>query len=348
MAGRNMLETQIKQQIKEKGPLPQSRFMELALKAYYSGEASIGQDFTTAPEVSQLFGELIGLWTLDLYQQLGSPEKILYVELGPGRGTLMKDILRVAKLSPPFLKALDIHFVEFSPRLKKLQQQALPGIPVTWHESFETIPSSSAPLLIVANEFFDALPAAYYLRKKGILYERCVDVRDGELIFAFQPLREGEGADTSWEESADTMRWVRAIFERLKAQTGAFLCFDYGYEKGEGETLQALFEGTLSSPLQHIGASDMSFHVNFGLFRREALEQGISVWGPLSQGLFLNRLNIKQRVESLQKQNPTKGGELEAAYARLTHPLQMGLLFKALAMTSPSSLLPLGFNHYET
>lgn len=347
MVERNMPETQIRKEIKEKGPLPQSRFMELALQAYYSGEDSIGQDFTTAPEVSQMFGELVGLWALDLYQQMGSPESLTYVEVGPGRGTLMADILRVAKLSPSFSKALDIHFVEFSPRLKALQKQRLPQVPVTWHESLETLPCA-APLLIVANEFFDALPVSYYLREQGILYERCVDVQAGELVFTFQPLTQEKGPEERWEESAETLKWMKAICRRLKTQGGAFLCLDYGYEEGEGETLQALFEGEPSSPLRHIGASDLSCHVNFGILKQEALDQGCGVSGPLPQGYFLNNLNIKQRLDSLKMQNPSKKAELEAAYTRLTHPVHMGLLFKVLAVVSPSSLLPLGFHHYAT
>ena len=151
-----MLNSRLRQEIQENGPLSQSRFMELPLQTYYATHDPM-KDFTTSPEVSQMFGELIGLWVLDLYEKLGNPPHITLVELGPGKGTLMADIIRVAKISPAFSNALEVHLVEISPLLKETQKRSIHHPRVMWHENFEDISASSHPIIIIANEFFDCL-----------------------------------------------------------------------------------------------------------------------------------------------------------------------------------------------
>ena len=340
-----MLETQLLREIEENGPLSQRQFMEKVLQAYYKNHIALGKDFTTAPEISQVFGELIGLWLLDMYQKLGSPEKIALVELGPGRGTLMADVLRIAKLAPAFWKALDVYLIEISPLLKDLQKKTISHPSIKWLEKIEDIPSSSTPLLVFANEFLDALPTAYYLRENNKLYERYVVAQDGKLSFQFKYLRQDSGPDTLWEESIAAENVMQSLCKRLKKQTGVFLCLDYGYEKGKGDTLQALFEGNPIDPFSHLGCADISCHVKFGHLKALVLKEDLKTWGPLPQGIFLKNLHIHERIEHLKQVNPTQRGSLEAACTRLTHPSQMGLLFKAFAVTFPMSLKPIGFDN---
>lgn len=337
-----MLESRLRQEIQEKGPLSQSLFMELSLQTYYGTHDSM-KDFTTSPEVSQMFGELIGLWVLDLYEKLGSPPHIMLVELGPGKGTLMADVLRVAKVFPPFFQALDVHLVEISPLLKEAQEKSIRHPDVTWHESFDDIPISCNPIILIANEFFDVLPTSCYIRKENILYERCIGMKEEDFSFVLVPLRKDQGPDHLWEESPLVCALMQDINTRLLKQSGAFLCIDYGYATGEGETFQALFEGCPSNPLSHVGESDLTCHVNFGHLKTLSVAQGLGMREPLPQGHFLKNLRIDKRVEALKRQNPSQGAILDAAYTRLTHPQQMGTLFKAMTVFSPLSLTPLGF-----
>lgn len=342
-----MLDSLLKQEILKKGPLSQSQFMEMALQhpsyGYYRTREALGRDFTTAPEISQIFGELLGAWAFDYYEKLEHPQKISLVELGPGRGTLMADFLRVAKQFSPFFQSLDIHLIEINPVLRKIQEKAIPHPQVNWHEEFDNIPVTPSPLIILANEFFDALPTNYYIREENQLYERRIGLENGEFCFICQPLQQDIGPDQTWEESPRSMELIRQISKRLLQQRGVFLFFDYGYEEGSGDSLSALFEGKPVSPLSHLGYADLSCHVNFGKLKKEALSQGLSVLGPLSQGIFLKNIGLDLRKQILKHKNPSKSANLEASYIRLIHPQQMGVLFKAMAVFSPSSLHPIGF-----
>ena len=318
--------------------------MELALQhpthGYYRTQQAVGRDFTTAPEISQLFGELIGAWAIDIYEKLGNPPQINLIELGPGRGTLMADLLRVAPLSPPFLQALQIHLVEINPLLKQSQQKTIDHPTLHWHETINTLPTQ-APLIILANEFFDALPTNYYIRKENILYERQVDLAKEE--FVLHPLGPDEGEDTAWEESPATLMIFETLGQRLHTQEGALLLIDYGYETGQGDTLQALYQGAPSSPLSHVGQSDVTSHVNFGALKKAALDQGLTVFGPVPQGSFLKNLGIDVRTALLKHKNPQMSASLTAACERLTHPHQMGTLFKVMAIASSNALPLEGF-----
>ncbi len=337
-----MLEPRLRQEIQENGPLSQSRFMELSLQTYYATHDPL-KDFTTSPEVSQMFGELIGLWALDLYEKLGNPSHLTLVELGPGKGTLMADILRVAKVSPAFFHALDVHLVEISSLLKETQEKFVHHPKLIWHEDFDDIPTSCDPIIVIANELFDALPTNCYERKDNRVYERCIGMKEENFSFVWKPLREDQGPSHLWEESPVACALMQDINTRLLKQSGAFLCVDYGYETGGGDTLQALFDGNPSHPLSHVGDADLTCHVNFGQLKTLSTEQGLGTMGPLPQGHFLKSLGINKRAEMLKRHNPSQRATVEAAYTRLTHPQQMGDLFKAMAVFSPLSLTPLGF-----
>lgn len=341
-----MLETLIRQEIQEKGPLSQSRFMELALYhpdyGYYVSQEAIGQDFTTSPEISQVFGELIGAWAIDYYEQLGQPQALSLIELGPGKGTLMADFLRMAKVSPSFSQALNIYTVEINPLLKSIQQRMIP-YPLTAVERFEQIPEDGNPLIVIANEFFDVLPTNCYVRQENILYEKCIDLQNNQLCFTLLKRLENKGPDQIWEESPLAMQLMKQIAMRLLKTKGAFLCIDYGYEQGSGESLQALFKKEPSHVLSHIGKSDLTCHINFGRLKEISLLHGLGVRGPLPQGRFLENMGFALRVGMLKHKNPSKKESLEIGATRLTHPQQMGTLFKAMAVFSPPSLIPIGF-----
>jgi NADH dehydrogenase [ubiquinone] 1 alpha subcomplex assembly factor 7 len=344
-----MLDSLLKQEITEKGPLSQSRFMEIALQhpsyGYYRSQEALGRDFTTAPEISQMFGELLGAWSFDYYEKLGHPERISLVELGPGRGTLMVDFLRVAKQFSPFFQNLDIHLIEINTVLRKIQEKLVLHSRVNWHEKFEDIPVTPFPLIILANEFFDALPTNCYIRKENQVYERRIGLEDGDFRFILQPLRQEQGPDQTWEESPQSIELMNQICERLLQQEGVFLFFDYGYETGSGDSLSALFEGEPVSPLSHLGHADLSCHVNFSQLKKQALSRGLHVLGPHPQGSFLKNIGLDFRKEILKHKNPSKRASLEASYARLIHPQQMGRLFKTMAVFSRFSLPPTGFHH---
>lgn len=341
-----MLEVLLRKEIQEKGPLPQSRFMELALQhlqhGYYRTQEAVARDFITSPEISQVFGELIGAWAIDYYMRLEQPKNLSLVELGPGKGTLMADFLRMAHLSKSFSEALTIHLVEINPLLKAVQVKTIHS-PVTWVERLEDVPLSADPLIIIANEFCDALPTNCYIRKDNVLCERRVEIKEGKLAFTPVALHESHGPDQIWEENPGMEMLMREICARLLKQKGIFLCIDYGYEKGEGESLQALFRGELSDPLSHVGESDLTCHVNFGRLKEIALSQKLGVVGPVPQGQFLKNIGLDLRIEMLKNKNPSQKASLEAASLRLTHSQQMGTLFKVMAVFSPPTLKPIGF-----
>ncbi len=337
-----MLEALILQEIQDKGPMRQDRFMELALghptHGYYRTQEAVSQDFTTAPEVSQMFCELIGAWVLDLYDKLGRPDAVTLVELGPGRGTLMSDVLRVTSSLSDIFK---VFFVEINPLLKDIQKSKVPN--AEWAETFEEVPQTSNPLIIIGNEFLDALPTRCYLVKENRLYERCIEIEKGNLTFVEVPQGTSIEPNGIWEECPAANHLLDEISTRLHNQSGAFLCIDYGYETGEGDSLQALYDGKPIHPLRNPGHADLTCHVNFKKLKEKALSKGLGVAGPLTQGAFLLNMGLDVRLEMLKHKNPTQRGNLELAAMRLTHPHHMGTLFKTMALFSPSSLKPIGF-----
>src|SRR3990167_2015017 len=341
-----MLNSLLHNEIKEKGPLSQSRFIEIALQhpelGYYQTHEAIGQDFTTSPEISQVFGELIGAWALDYYTKINCPKNLTLVELGPGKGTLMADFLRIARLGPSFFKALKIYLVETNLPLKKYQKEALSG-PFTWLNGFEELPLTTHPVIIIANEFLDTFPTNLFKRKKNTVFERCISLRDGNLAFSDVERRKEDGPDEIWEESPQTETLLHAICSRLQSCGGCFLCIDYGYEEGRGDTLQALREGEFVSPFYQVGKSDLTCHVNFTRLKEIASSYNVGILGPGPQGQFLKNLGVDLRIQLLKNQNPSKSTALDVALTRLTHPLQMGTIFKAMVLFSPLNPTPSGF-----
>jgi SAM-dependent MidA family methyltransferase len=234
--------------------------------------------------------------------------------------------------------------VEINPLLKAIQFKRISSF-ATWFERLEDVPLSSSPLIIIANEFFDTLPTNCYIRKDNVLYERRVNIEDGKLVFTPVRLHESQGPDQIREESPPASSLTHEICTRLLKQTGIFLCIDYGYERGGGggDSLQALFGGELSDPLTHVGRSDLTCHVNFCHLKEIALSRGLGVLGPLPQRQFLKTIGLDMRIEMLKHETPSQKANLEMAATRLTHPQQMGTLFKVMAVFSPPTVAPAGF-----
>lgn len=349
--------------IEEHGPLPVARFMALALahpsQGYYARRDPFGRagDFVTAPEISQLFGELIGLCLVQHWLDLGRPPRVLLVELGPGRGTLMADALRAARAAPGFLAAAAVHLVETSPVLRERQAAALPGVAARWHDELRGVPAD-APLLLVANEFLDALPIRQFVRAKERWHERLVAVDpDGAFRFVLSPRAlpvtalAGPAADGLPEGSLIELGPARAavteeIAQRLVAQGGLALLIDYGTAAPLmlGDTLQAVRGHRKVDPLAAPGDADLSAHVDFAAIAGRARAAGATVHGPVPQGVLLERLGLQLRLEALSRRaSPAQAAELAAGAARVSAPEQMGELFQALALTAPAAPPPPGF-----
>lgn len=313
-------------------------FMARANAAYYATRDPFA-DFTTAPEISQVFGELLGLWAAVNWQAMGRPDPVILAEAGPGRGTLMADALRaVAATMPDFHAALRLHLVETSPRLRAVQARLLPE--ATWHERVQDLPDG--PLLLLANEFLDALPIRQFVRGDAGWAER--HVADG--AFVDRPCEPPEGASGDVIECCEPARDIAAwLGARLAAQGGAALFLDYGPgESAPGDSLQALRDGRPADPLAEPGSADLTAHVDFAAFARAAREAGAAIHGPVPQGLFLARLGLFQRTDRLARtQPPARAAALIAAAQRLAEPAVMGRLFKALAVCHPGLPLPPGF-----
>lgn len=326
--------------IEANGPMTLAEYMGLCLMhpehGYYTTRDPLGTagDFITAPEVSQMFGEVLGLCLAQAWQDQGAPRMTL-AELGPGRGTLMADMLRATRRVPGFHAAIDIHLVEASRPLRKAQKDALKNHEVTWHDSVETLPDR--PLLAVANEFFDALPIRQMVREGGGWRERMVGLRDGALTFGLSapkavPLlshRIGDTADGDVVEFSPTAAMVaEALGARIARHGGAALIVDYGDWRAQGDTFQALRGHAPADPLATPGEADLTAHVDF-----EALAQASPAAHTrlTRQGVFLERLGITGRAQMLAR--GLEGDALKshvAAHRRLTHPEEMGTLFKVL------------------
>ncbi|MDO6416728.1 SAM-dependent methyltransferase [Sphingomonas sp. BIUV-7] len=334
--------------IAAEGPIPLGRFMGLANAHYYATRDPFGAggDFVTAPEISQMFGEIVGLCLADLWQRAGTP-KAAYVELGPGRGTLAVDALRAmakAEFAPP------VHFVETSPILRDAQRERVEQ--AIWHDTIETLPKD-VPLLIVANEFFDALPVHQLIATVSGWREQMVEGVAGD--FSFVPgtkLMDSLIPQHLWdadpgrivEQNPAAIAIVTALAHRLAKQGGALLIVDYGHDGSRhGDTLQAVHAHAYADPLVKPGQSDLTAHVDFLALEAAATAAGARVFGPVEQGQWLIALGISDRAGALTRQARDRGNEIAAAYRRLTHPDEMGSLFKALAVVSPKWPEPAGF-----
>ncbi len=326
-------------------PIPASErldaFMARANAAYYA-RADPFADFTTAPEIAQAFGELLGAWAAAAWAAIGRPDPVLLVELGPGRGTLMADALRVlARVAPEFSAALRLHLVETSPRLRAEQAARLPSARPTWHDAISDLPPG--PMLLLANEFLDALPIRQLVRRGAAWMERHVaDGRFEERPAAPLGIAAPEGEIVELGEAAQ--RLVATLSGRIARDGGAALFLDYGAAgPAAGDSLQALRHGRPADPLADPGHADLTAHVDFAALAGAARAAGAQGWGPVTQGDFLVRLGLHQRTDALGRAAPSQAAALHAAAARLVNPQAMGTLFKALAIGRRSDGPPPGF-----
>lgn len=356
----------LRRRIRLEGPLTVAAFMAEALAhptlGYYRTAAPLGAagDFTTAPEVSQMFGELVGLWCLDLWERMGAPTPVRLVELGPGRGTLIADALRATRIRPEFHAALSLHLVEINPALRARQAEAIGAYRAQiggceWQDGFADLPEG--PLLLVANEFFDALPVHQFQRVGGRWRERVVALAPGadELTFALaEPGPElallapelaaaGEGALV--EVSPAAIQLAAEIARRIAAAGGGALILDYAHAGKALWSLQAVRRHVRQAdPLAEPGLADLSARVDFAQLARAAREAGARVLGPASQRDFLEELGIRTRAAALaERARNGAAAELAAALRRLLDPAEMGTLFQAIAIAQPGGPLPAGF-----
>jgi SAM-dependent MidA family methyltransferase len=357
------LQSEIKKLIKSSGPMPVWRYMELCLThpehGYYVSRDPLGRegDFITAPEVSQMFGELLGLWTASVWKAIGSPPVLRLVELGPGRGTMIADALRALRVLPPLFQSLSIHMVEINPMLRDKQKATLSSARnIDWHDTIDEIPEG--PAVILANEYFDVLPIHQAVRREAGWHERVVDLDDsGKLIFgaALEPIPRFEvllpplvraapvGAVFEWRPDAEMMK----IATRVRDQDGAALIIDYGHLRSDaGETFQAIARHSYTDPLKGPGQADVTAHVDFQALARAAEDLGARVHGPVTQGEFLKRLGIETRAVTLMaKATHEVSEDISAALKRLTDSGRggMGSMFKVLAISEPSLTSLAGF-----
>lgn len=354
------LEKLLKDRIRESGPIDVGTYMAEALGhpeyGYYMTRDPFGRsgDFTTAPEVSQMFGELLGAWCADVWIKLGQPEKIQLVECGPGRGTLMVDLLRGTKAIPGFHDSLQIVCVETSPVLREKQQNALAGHNVSWCENLNDplLQNGQEPLLFLANELLDALPARQLVFHKGQWRERMIELNnEGDFIFRPSPYEikmpvpvQGQEMDV-FEFSPARENFVGQVADLLKQRTGAALFIDYGHAKpATGDTLQAIKGHEYAPVFKDVGEADLTSHVDFSALVRCAKDKKVSVAGVATQGVFLQNLGIAMRAEALMRGHETAQKEdVIKALHRLTAPDQMGTLFKVMGLCHDDNLGLSGF-----
>jgi SAM-dependent MidA family methyltransferase len=334
-------------------------FMARANAAYYATHDPFA-DFTTAPEISQAFGEVLGAWAAVTWEQMGRPDQLILAEAGPGRGTLMADALRaVSRVAPAFRAALQVHLVERSPRLRAIQAAVLPD--AAWHDAVEDLPRG--PMILLANEFLDAMPIRQFVHCEDAWFERHVADGAWTLQPAESPLPLGEGwvraplhtaslgpppphpgplpeGEEVWEVRDPTL--AQQLGARLRAHPGAALFLDYGpTASGPGDSLQALRDGQPADPLASPGSADLTAHVDFPAFAQAA---GVPSHGPIPQGVFLTRLGLFARIDRLAQTLPWReAARMTEAGRRLAEPDRMGALFKAMALTSPGLPTPPGF-----
>jgi NADH dehydrogenase [ubiquinone] 1 alpha subcomplex assembly factor 7 len=314
-------------------------FMARANAEYYATHDPFA-DFTTAPEISQVFGELLGLWAAVTWRILGSPSPVVFVEVGPGRGTLMADALRaITSAAPDFRAAVRIHLVETSPRLRDAQRKPIGD--AIWHDAIDTIPEG--PMILLGNEFLDALPIRQFVRRAGGWMERFV-CPDGivEDMSDYDPAIDANDGDVV-ERGEVAEALAAALAGRLARDRGAALFLDYGPEiSAMGDSLQAISGGQPADPFGLPGTADLTAHVDFARFGAAAA--GADVHGPIPQGLFLARLGLFQRTNRLARNlEPRQAATMMEGARRLAEPDRMGRLFKAIALVSPGFDIPPGF-----
>jgi NADH dehydrogenase [ubiquinone] 1 alpha subcomplex assembly factor 7 len=346
----------LRARIRETGPLPLAEFMQACLHdpehGYYRKRQPLGAlgDFTTAPEISQMFGEIIGAWAAvvgDVLRGAAPDEPLRLIELGPGRGTLIVDVLRVVATQLRLSQSLTLHLVEQNETLRTLQKSALDGTghPPSFHDRLEDVPSG--PTILIANEFLDCLPINQLVRQDGAWRMRCVGL-DQHGAFEFQ---RGDDAQPELNQMPDGDTDEGAILEycpglastiaslasRLRAAPGLALIIDYGTsETCYGDTLQAIRTHGHADPLSRPGDTDVTAHVNFAELGALARLNGLNVYGPLPQARFLTELGLVQRLaQRMQGADAATRNQLEIEAARLAAPGAMGNVFKVMVLASP-------------
>ncbi len=341
--------------IEAAGPITLAEYMAECLvdpeHGYYATRDPLGSagDFTTAPEISQMFGELLGLALAQAWLDRGAPSPVALAELGPGRGTLMADILRATRGVPGFRDAASVHLVEASPALRNVQRKTI-GHPVHHHDTVDDLPD--APLFLVANEFFDALPIRQFQRSGAGWQERVVGLKEGRLSLGladptapdFLDHRQGDTEDGDLVEVSEAARSIAwTLGKRIAAEGGIALIVDYGDWRSLGDTFQALRDHQPTDPFEAPGDADLTAHVDFEALARAANLTEVSAMVP--QGVLLERLGITARANMLASK--LSGDALRshiAAHRRLTHPDEMGTLFKAIALYQSGTPVPPGFD----
>ena len=362
------LHTEIKRLIRTFGPMPVWRYMELCLMhpqhGYYISRDPLGRegDFTTAPEVSQMFGELLGLWAASVWKAVGSPSQFQLIELGPGRGTMMSDALRALRVLPPLYQALSVHMVEINPVLREKQQATLTGLRnITWHKRFDEVPEG--PCVIFANEYFDVLPIHQMIRREDGWHERVVELDpDENFIYGIAadptpgfeallpPLVRAApvGAIFEWRPDSEIMD----LAKRVRDQRGAALIIDYGHIRSDvGDTFQAIARHSFADPLKAPGLADITAHVDFDALGRGAEAVGAHVHGPVTQSDFLRRLGIETRALTLmQRASHEVSEDVAKGLQRLIGGGRggMGSLFKVLALSDPDIPVLAGISDDKT
>lgn len=348
------------QRIAQQGPLSLSEYMALCLghpeHGYYRKQDPLGArgDFITAPEISQMFGEMLGLWSVATWRSLGAPSPFMLVELGPGRGTLMADVIRAASQDAGFVDAAKIWLVETSPALRREQAARVSG--ANWADTLREVPNG--PVILVANEFFDALPIRQFHRTNDGWRERMVGLAGDALSFGLAPPSSlpqsisasrakdaPEGAIVEFSPASESV--AAEIGARLADRPGAALLIDYGYGEeaapaNGADTFQALKAHEFTDPLAAPGEADLTAHVNFTALGRAASNAGAEAHDLTTQGVFLSSLGIRERLNALAARHPDSAMELSSQVARLISPDQMGQLFKVLALTSRGVAPPPG------
>lgn len=358
------LKARIIDRIKAEGPMSVASYMAACLfdatDGFYPTRDPLGADgdFITAPEISQMFGEMLGLWCVHMWRDMGAPPRLELIELGPGRGVMMLDMLRAAKVDPGFLKAANVTLIEASAALQAVQGQTLASspCPVNWVDSLADAPKG--PCIIIGNEFLDCLPIRQFVRKDDAWHERLVAIRpedETQLIFGLSPLpyehddighfRNPKNGDLA-EVCPGYAQIIDQLKLRLEHNLSSALFIDYGPARSEyGDTLQALKAHTKVDPLDEPGEADLTARVDFGLLGQLGEHAELSVFGPQDQAELLKQIGIEVRALNLSQAQPAAKDKLMRQLHRLLNEDEMGTLFKAMCIQSAGLSIPPGFGH---
>lgn len=349
-----MVQQLLQDSIRASGSISLERYMALCNTHYYNTRDPLGRggDFITAPEVSQMFGELLGIWVADLWMKMGEPAPFTLLECGPGRGTLMADLLRATRMVPGFHQALEITLLETSAALRALQKQAIQHDKVNWVAALDDLHAGGDPLICIGNEFLDALPIRQFKFTGGTWHERHVIYNDPAYLLVDVPQAEALTDLPATPEEGDIVErspaidgFLRELGKLIALRGGAALFIDYGYATtAYGDTLQALKEHAYHNPLHTPGEADLTAHVNFERVGDVMKDSGLTVLPAITQGTFLQFLGLRHRADKLKSSaNAQQKQDIDLAVQRLAAPEQMGTLFKVIAATSSPTLQPAGF-----